>query len=291
MKKIMILTLLVFAGLVGVFSLYQFFSNSAITQTELPPELAIDPEPSDMKVRVNLYFPFDNKLRIEERIVTVTQERLEEAIANELQKGPKNLAYTNLFSGEVRILDVRVSNNIAYVNLSEAFLEQSYVGNEKSELFVWSIVNSFSDIDEVYRVQILIEGRRRDVQIGNSNLYQLLTSNTSFIYEDRRYPSNSVIEFIEAVSERRYDLAYTYLTEESQEAYAYEDFKVVVESHFAAFNGFRRTIHFTQGFSDSWIVYVKYDSADRTDAEITTSRFDLWEVVQVGEDWKIIFNK
>ena len=291
MKKIMILTLLTFAVLTGTLSLYLYFSNAAISRTVLPAELAIDPEPSDMKVRINLYFPYENKLRIEERIVTVTQQRLEEAIAKELQKGPKNLAYTNLFSGDVSILDVRVSNNVAYVNLSEAFLDQHYVANEKSELFVWSIVNSFSEIDDVYSVQILIEGRRRDVQVGNSNLYQLLSRNTSFIYQDRRYPSNSVIEFIEAVTDRRYDRAYTYLTEESQKAYPYEDFKIVVDRHFSTFNGFRRTIHFTQGFSDSWIVYVKYDSADRTDAEITTSRFDLWEVVQVGEDWKIVFNK
>ncbi len=291
MKKIMIFLVVSFAFLATVFSLYQFFASTALNQAVLPMELAIEPQPTDMKVRVNLYFPHENKLRVEERIVTVTQERLEEAIAEELQKGPKNLAYTNLFSGDVSILDVRVSNNVAYVNLSEAFLDQSYVANEKSELYVWSIVNSFTEIDDVYRVQILIEGRRRDVQIGNSNLYELLTRNRAFIYEERRYPSNSVIEFIEAVSDRRYDLAYTYLTAESQEKYPYEDFKIAVDRHFESFNGYRRTIHFTQGFTDSWIVYIKYDSADRTDEAVSTSRFDLWEVVQVDQDWKIVFNK
>lgn len=291
MKRIMILMLVGFAFLATVFSLYQYFSGTALNQAVLSPELAIEPQPTDMKVRVNLYFPHENKLRIEERIVTVTQERLEEAIAQELQKGPKNLAFTDLFSGDVSILDVRVSNNVAYVNLSEAFLDQNYVANEKSELFVWSIVNSFTEIDDVYRVQILIEGRRRDVQIGNSNLYQLLTRNRSFIYEERRYPSSSVIEFVEAISERRYDLAYTYLTAESQEKYPYEEFKAAADRHFESFNGYRRTIHFTQGFTDSWIVYIKYDSADRTDEEAAVSRFDLWEVVQVEEDWKIVFNK
>lgn len=291
MKKLLVLVMLAFAFLAGGISLYLLFMDEGISQGVLTPELAIEPKPTDMKVRVRLYFPYENKLRFEERIVTVTREKLEEAIAQELRKGPKNLSYTYLFGGDVDLLDVRVSNNVAYVNLTESFLEQNYIGNEKSELYVWSIVNSFTEMDEVYRVQILIEGRRRDVQVGSSNLFQLLTRNTSFIYEDRRYPSNVVIDFIQAVSDRRYDLAYTYLTEESQEKYDYEAFKEAVRQHFTTLNGYRRTIHFTQGFSDSWIVYVKYDSADRTDAEVTTSKFDLWEVVKAEEDWKIIFNK
>lgn len=291
MKKAMFVIILAAAFLASAFSLYQYFSSSEISNTILPPELAIDPKPTDMRVRVNLYFPYENKLRVEERIVTVSQEKLEVAISQELQTGPKNLAYTDLFKNDVQILDVRISNNVCYVNLTESFLDQNYIANEKSELYVWSIVNSFAQIDNVYRVQILIEGRRRDVQVGDANLYQLLTSNNTFVYEDRRYPSNSVIEFIDAIIDRRFDRAYGYLTQASQEAYSFEAFQEAAQIHFDALRGYRRTIYFTQGFSQSWIVYVKYVSADRTDPEIVTTRFELWEVVEVDGDWKIIFDK
>jgi hypothetical protein len=285
------MVLLTLAFVISAYSLISFFSQTEVAQSELSEVYAIDPKPTDMKMRINLYFPFENKLRIEERLVTVSQERLEVAIAEELRKGPKNLAFTHLFKGDVQILDVKISNNICYVNLSESFLDQNYITGEKSELYVWSIVNTFSEIDNVYRVQILIEGRRRDVNIGETNLYQILTRNSDFIYTDRRYPSDSVIEFIDAVIDQRYDKAYAYLSKESQTKYPYEGFKRAIEKHFDALQGYRRAIYFTQGFSQSWIVYVKYISADRIDPDTTTSLFDLWEVIEEGEDWKIIFDK
>lgn len=291
MRRLMLMVLLTLTFIVSAFCLFSYFSSTDIFESELDIALALDPKPSDMKMRINLYFPYENKLRIEERLVKVSQERLEVAIAEELKNGPKNLAYTHLFKNDVQILDVKISNNVCYVNLSEAFLAQEYISGEKSELYVWSIVNSFSEINHVYRVQILIEGRRRDIQIGDYNLYQTLTQNDDYVYADRRFPSNSVIEFIDAVVDLRYDLAYSYLCEESQEKYPYNEFKRAIDNHFESLKGFRRAIYFTQGFTESWIVYVKYLSVDRIDPENATSRYDLWEVIQVDDDWKIIFDK
>ena len=72
------------------------------------------------------------------------------------QKGSKLKGYTATLSSKVKIISIVTANNICYVDFDENFLtEQSVVNNS---LVIYSIVNSLSELDEIHKVQISVNG-------------------------------------------------------------------------------------------------------------------------------------
>ncbi len=80
----------------------------------------------------------------------------EEFIVRKLIEGPQKEGYTATMSSEVGLNSIITTNNICYVDFPENFLsEQSKVANE---LVIYSIVNSLSELNDIHRVQISING-------------------------------------------------------------------------------------------------------------------------------------
>lgn len=284
-----IIVLFVILGITAISGYY--INNTEYFSQELKGELAVYPKPDNMKLRYKFYFPFQNKLRTEERVITVNADRVELAVSEQFKKGPKTAYFGTPFGEGVQILDVNISNNICYVSVSEEFLNQKWLVNEENMLYLYSIVNTFTEIEGVHKVQILIEGRKKDVKIGDVSLNQTLARNDDYIYIKRRFPSDVVSEFIDYIIELRYDKAYGYLSKESREKYTYEEFKAAAESHFGAFKGFRRTITFSGELGGAWHVYVKYVNYDKLDPQYVTKKFDLIKMVEEDGEWKINFVK
>lgn len=268
-----------------------YINNMSFFTASLPAELAVYPKPANMKMRIKLYFPYQNKLRLEERVATVNQDRIELAVAEQMMRGPKNRFYSSPFGDDVRIVDVNISNSTCYINVTESFLDQSYLKTEDNKLYIWAIVNTFTELEGVNKVQILVEGRKRDIGVGELSLQQTLSRNDDFIYIKRRYPSDVVVEFVEAIDELRYDKAYTYLNSESQKIYTYDMFKEAAKLNAEKFNGYRRSISFSHDLSGTWLIYVKYVNFDKLDTSNKTKLFDLWELTEEDGEWKIIFDK
>ena len=268
-----------------------YINNKDFLSTELSGELAVYPKPDNMKLRYKFYFPYQNKLRTEERVITVNEDRIELAVMEQMMKGPKNTYFSTPFGEDSKILDVNISNNICYVSVSNDFINQKWLANEENMLFLYAIVNTFTEIEGVHKVQILIEGRKKDVKIGNISLNQTLARNDDYIYVKRRFPSDVVAEFIDYIIELRYDKAYGYLSKESKDQYSYDEFKTAAESHFGAYKGFRRTITFSGELGGAWHVYVKYVNYDKLDPQFVTKKFDLIRMVEEDGEWKINFRK
>lgn len=268
-----------------------YINNTDFLSTELRGELAVYPKPDNMKVRYKFYFPYQNKLRTEERVITVKEDRIELAVMEQMVKGPKNTYFSTPFGPGAKILDVNISNNICYISVSESFLNQKWLANEENMLFLYSIVDTFTEIEGVHKVQILVEGRKKDVKIGNISLNQTLARNDDYIYVKRRFPSDVVAEFIDYIIELRYDKAYTYLSKDSRDLYTYDEFKAAAEDHFGAYKGFRRTITFSGELGGAWHVYVKYVNYDKLDPQYVTKKFDLIKMVEEDGEWKINFKK
>ncbi len=268
-----------------------YINNTDFLATELSGELAVYPKPDNMKVRYKFYFPYQNKLRTEERVITVNEDRIELAVMDQMMKGPKNTYFSTPFGEGSKILDVNISNNICYVSVSNDFINQKWLANEENMLYLYSIVNTFTEIEGVHKVQVLIEGRKKDVKIGNISLNQTLARNDDYIYVKRRFPSDVVAEFIDYIIELRYDKAYGYLSKESKASYSYDEFKTAAEAHFGAYKGFRRTITFSGELGGAWHVYVKYVNYDKLDPQFVTKKFDLIKMVEEDGEWKINFKK
>ena len=99
-----------------------YINNTDFLSTELKGELAVYPKPDNMKVRYKFYFPYQNKLRTEERVITVKEDRIELAVMEQMVKGPKNTYFSTPFGPGTKILDVNISNNICYISVCGVFL-------------------------------------------------------------------------------------------------------------------------------------------------------------------------
>lgn len=80
----------------------------------------------------------------------------ERFIVEQLIEGPKEKGYTATLSSNLKLINIVTANNICYVDFEENFLtEQSEVANE---LVIFSIVNSLSELNEIHKVQISVNG-------------------------------------------------------------------------------------------------------------------------------------
>lgn len=80
----------------------------------------------------------------------------EEFIIRELIKGVDKKGYNNILSPDTQLINVMTTDNICYVNFGNNFLtEQTAV---PSELVIYSIVNSLSELNYVHKVQICVNG-------------------------------------------------------------------------------------------------------------------------------------
>ena len=96
------------------------------------------------------------------RVISKTNEKVEELVISELLKGTTKKSLKTIISSNVKPLSVEIIDGIAYVSLSSNILDREY--SEKEEAFVvYSIVNTLTSIQGVEKVQILIDGKSKDV--------------------------------------------------------------------------------------------------------------------------------
>ena len=74
----------------------------------------------------------------------------------QLLKGPEKKGLLATIPKGTQLINVSVSDGVCYVNLDETFKNQNYEITEP--VVIYSIVNSLSQVDEVSKVQISING-------------------------------------------------------------------------------------------------------------------------------------
>lgn len=81
---------------------------------------------------------------------------VERVILEELISGPDQPGLMPTLNSDIKILNVSVNENVCYVNLDAAFLNNSL--EVKDYIPIYSIVNSLSEVSNVSRVQITVNG-------------------------------------------------------------------------------------------------------------------------------------
>ena len=144
--------------------------------------LSTDTYNSEMR-EVTLYFPSGESggLSREIRSIRVTdQQPLAQYVINELIKGPQsdNL-YASLVS-DTKIHSVEIMNGICFVNFTANFIEKNTGSAEQERLTIASVVDSLTELENIDRVQILIDGMRAD-NFGSINIFGLFARDESVI--------------------------------------------------------------------------------------------------------------
>ena len=106
-----------------------------------------------------LYFANDDGSKLKEyKLINANygEKTKELFIIEKLIKGPDKSGYTPTLSTKVKINNVITANNICYVDFGDNFkTEQSKVANK---LVIYSIVDSLSELNEIHKVQISVNG-------------------------------------------------------------------------------------------------------------------------------------
>lgn len=87
-----------------------------------------------------------------------TNITLPKVVMEQLLKGPMTKNLRNVFSDDVKVLDIYVDDKSCTVNLNKAFLQDGEDLSVKPEVVIYSIVNTLCDVLEIDRVQFQIDG-------------------------------------------------------------------------------------------------------------------------------------
>ncbi len=131
------------------------------------------------KAEITLYFSDATG----ENLVSETREvfnninvPLETIVMDELILGPKTSGLLRTLPADTKLLTASIVDGICYINLSREFLEP--MAGQKESLAIYSIVNSLTELEEVQKVQISVEGVK-------NRMYRDLISLDTFFESDK----------------------------------------------------------------------------------------------------------
>lgn len=160
----------------------------------------ISPLPGD-KTEIVLYYP-NNKMKFllpEIRLVSRSNEELANVVIQELLKGTDKNKLRNIIPREVKLLSVEVIDDTAYVNFSKEILKDY---SEKEEAFViYSIVNSLTSISSIKKVQILIDGKMRNVLTKYYLIREPLSFSSLIVNKDYASPIDIVKQYYDYITQ------------------------------------------------------------------------------------------
>jgi len=271
--------------LLGILLIYISFSNS-LTFKEMDKKYSINPNPDAMKLESILYFIGDNSLEFEKRIIEVKNNDIYRSVADELMKGARNKLLKSPFEISSGILNYELDKSILFLNFNTDFMSESFWNKENINLYIWSIVNTFTEFEEIYKVQFLFEGKKVDIPLGKYNLMNPLPRETKYISVLENTPSNVVTEYINYIMLDEYKKAYDLLDNKTKSFLDYKSFIVYSNEFLKEIEGYKDLLHFTEKKIDSWIIHIKYVKIDLNTSENSSFMKNI-KVTGNNDNWKI----
>ena len=127
---------------------------------------------SQKKTTLTLYYANEKGDALVKKIQNVVYESsysIEKDVINRLIQGPFEDEYFRTLPANLQVISISVKDKICYVNFDSSFLTDalSIDGN----LIVYSIVNSLTELPDIQRVQIMVDGDSnivfRDISLSN----------------------------------------------------------------------------------------------------------------------------
>ncbi len=137
----------------------------------------VDPTPAIDYEEVTLYFVNDKyietgdesleKLIPENRKIELGNFSLEESIVRALMAGPESEGVSTVIPSSAKLIGVEVADGTAFVNFAR---EGMFGGSLQETYTINQIVASLTELDNVDRVQFLIDGQKGDSLMGHYGL-------------------------------------------------------------------------------------------------------------------------
>ena len=147
-------------------------------------DTAISPEPKNYRT-VKLYFSNKDatQFNVEEREIEVNpNEPIEKYIIEELIKGPKESGSYPTVPPETKLRSIKTetTDGICYVDLSGDFVVKHTGGSAGEWFTIYSIVNSLTELDNIKKVQFLIEGEKQQDFKGHMDFSKPFEADTVY---------------------------------------------------------------------------------------------------------------
>ncbi len=113
------------------------------------------------KVRLKLYLANeagDGLVEVNRNVVYNTNISMDKLVVEQIIAGGDSQVGYSSVSSDTKLINVSTMDGTCYVNLSEGFLQPP--GNVTAAVSIYSIVNSLSELPNVARVQILVNGEQ-----------------------------------------------------------------------------------------------------------------------------------
>lgn len=119
-------------------------------------------EEEDTKVMLRLYFANeegDGLIAVNRELshnADVSNVSMEKIVLEQLIKGPANDETYPVISPDTKIVSATVKDGVCYINFDNAF--ETAINNVTTDVTIYSIVNSLSELSMINKVQISIDG-------------------------------------------------------------------------------------------------------------------------------------
>ena len=133
---------------------------------------------------VTLYFADEmgEKLTPIRRRAPLVDNSMEKTILKELISGPgAEKCYATIPSG-VEVLSVETKEGICFVNFSKEFANNIGGGSSASTMAIYSVVNSLTELDEIEKVQFLVDGEKTE-WLGEYDVSEPFERDESFVLD------------------------------------------------------------------------------------------------------------
>lgn len=163
-KKIFIIfiILLLIILIAGYFIINYLKNKNDNTQVEYVPEQEITEEQLRQTI-VSLYFPAKetNELQPEARIIDIKEiiNNPYEKLINLLIEGPKNEKLNKIIPDNTKLLKNYLEGDCVVLDFSSDFLK---FNKENKNILLDSIINTLTELTEVNKVKILIDGNENE---------------------------------------------------------------------------------------------------------------------------------
>lgn len=133
------------------------------------------------KVRLHLYFANEDGDQLVDtyrNVVYNSNISMERLVVEQVLKGPNSDVVFPTLNPAAKVLSVTTRDGVCYVNLDQAFLTEPY--GVTSQVAIYSLVNSLTELSSVSAVQITIEGKT-GIAFMDSSLSSAFERNLSVV--------------------------------------------------------------------------------------------------------------
>jgi len=138
------------------------------------------------KITVTLYFADQESMYlipVKKEIEVNPQEPIEKTVLELLIKGPDQKDLIPTIPSGTKIKNIYTNEGICYVDFNEDFVTKHSGGSSGEAMTIYSIVNTLTELNNISKVQFLIEGTIREEYKGHLQFDIMFQSNLDIIYK------------------------------------------------------------------------------------------------------------